>query len=707
MRDELKKLYALFGFRFEREEKNCLCFSLRSGFYLNAEIVQLENSSTCKKAREKLEEEYEKAGVKTITFRYYEKYADAERYLFEEFFYIQQSRDRLLGEYRDFCDKQSNRLLSEYSYIPCQYSTSGSNTDIDLVNRIVNNIRSDTARLTILEAAAGYGKTCTVYEILNRLVETCKGKIPLFIELAKNRTAPLFRYVLQNEINEKYSHLSEEVVVYEIRNGNIPLIIDGFDELIQWKKSLDRGDNVDEQSVSMLTTIADLLGENSKAWILLTSRRSAIFTGDIFEEWVASKLNDSCTVERYQILKPTIQDWIGEEKYNCLKGKGQFIDNISNPVLLTWIRNQSIGALQNLNAESMLSAYFDMMLGREETRQLLNLPVERLFMIMQGLAAEFARYDIIADGRNSIEELLYDILKDDLMKYRQEHMRSFGNQVGMLSNSDYVERILNNSLLDRISSTRNEIGFINEFVLGILVGNAICLGDLSIEDLSDRFVDIATTAYASRTLEKRRELYIRVKEALLSYNDQCRLLAELNLLQKNDSQYTNAYFSNIYFSAGYTFDSTYTFDNCTFSECIFTDCEIDASVFKDDKFFNCRFYNIKVKGAMANNIFLGCEGYEPLQCEVNDMSQREYIGDKYEKMVLEQFWKPGYSTAEPRRTYTALFKGLGTKDQAHIESALKALLKRDILKELNVCYELNTSKMKEIREILGRLEIES
>lgn len=42
----------------------------------------------------------------------------------------------------------------------------------------------------------------------------------------------MFRYVLLDEIDRKFTTLSSDLVIAEIRNGNVPLVIDGFDELI-------------------------------------------------------------------------------------------------------------------------------------------------------------------------------------------------------------------------------------------------------------------------------------------------------------------------------------------------------------------------------------------------------------------------------------------------------------------------------------------
>lgn len=704
MKEELIELYSMYRFRLEEDTEKCLVFSYRIGAFRNIEIVILKNKSEHKSDAERLRQDYEKAGWNSINIVFYDSIAATEKKLFDSFFYIEESRQRLQEEYDDFCKLQTRKLKGKYAYIVCSYSNAEEKMATDLVDHVVASTEIHAARLTILEAAAGYGKTCTVYEILNRLLQYCPGKIPLFIELSKNRLANIFLYVLQNEINEKFTQLSTELVIREIKKGQIPLIIDGFDELIQWKKSVEVEENPDEQSLSMLSTIADLLGDDSKAWILMTSRRSAIFTGDIFEEWVSTKLGKNCRVERLQILKPSAREWIGDEKYRCMCENRIAIDSISNPVLLTSIRNQSLAEVEEMvkDEDAVVSKYFNMLLEREEIRQMLNLNAQKLYCIMERLASDFVQYDITAESRDFIQELLYEILQDDLMDYRVSYKQKYGSEVGMLSKEDYIGRILNNSLLDRISMTSNKIGFINEFVMGILIGDAICNNELQTSEVSEKFVDISATAFSSRGQKKCKEYYEKVKASIGQVGSQVRLNVEMNLLHKNASNYENEYFSGMYFQSNYEFDSAFKFRSCIFSSCIFDQCIIQAEVFEDVKFFNCQFYDITVQGKVGENIFLGCSGYKLLEKKRDTEVIEKEPGDKYEKIVLEQFWKPGYNAAEPRRTYTALFKGIDSNEYYNVEIALKALLKKGLLRELNVCYEINTSRMKEIKEILGR-----
>ena len=64
--------------------------------------------------------------------------------------------------------------------------------------------------------------------------------------------------------------------------------------------------------------------------------------------------------------------------------------------------------------------------------------------------------------------------------------------------------------------------------------------------------------------------------------------------------------------------------------------------------------------------------------------------------------QPGYSSAELRRTYTALFKGVNPQKHTNIQKAIQSLLRKGFIRELNICYELNTNYMGEIKHILGR-----
>ena len=195
----------------------------------------------------------------------------------------------MTNEYKKFCNNQTRRIVYEdqsdikYEYIPSGYYRNGKfENEITLVNSLYAELMSDQAKFIILEAAAGLGKTCTIYELLNALILNKKDlTLPMVIELTNSRSAKIFRYALHDEIESSFPGLSLELVISEIKNGNILLIIDGFDELLTSQGDVEATELLDTQK-TMLDTISELFGDSSKAKVVLTSRKSSIITGELF-----------------------------------------------------------------------------------------------------------------------------------------------------------------------------------------------------------------------------------------------------------------------------------------------------------------------------------------------------------------------------------------------------------------------------------------
>ena len=73
----------------------------------------------------------------------------------------------------------------------------------------------------------------------------------------------------------------------------------------------------------MLDTIAQLFKDDSQAKVLITSRKSAIFTGEQFDEWVERR-QLSGLITRIELKSPRVKNWIGVEKEQILKEKNMF-----------------------------------------------------------------------------------------------------------------------------------------------------------------------------------------------------------------------------------------------------------------------------------------------------------------------------------------------------------------------------------------------
>ena len=140
-----------------------------------------------------------------------------------------------------------------------------------------------------------------------------------------------------------------------------------------------------------------------------------------------------------------------------------------------------------------------------------------------------------------------EILKDDLLRYRARYREKHLNEEGILTADEYIRRVSHNYLLDRISANSNQIGFINEFIFGILVGDAVRDGFLKVEEMSERFIDMSATAFAVREEGIRKEYYGKISGYLKQASNICRLNAEMCLLHQIDSDYESGYFRSILF----------------------------------------------------------------------------------------------------------------------------------------------------------------
>lgn len=701
--EEIRDLYLLYGFEEEYvpDSQKYIIFSKNYGFYRNLECVMLANDETTVAGAKEKQKEYSEIGYRNITVHSFKNIIEAREALFSAFFQPIEQKKRLRKEYEIFKERQEKRLQIPYEYIMCSFLGHSTESRNDLIEYIINKKKVGQPRLTILEAAAGYGKTCTVYEILNQLLLQDELQVPLFVELSKNRNARLFRYVLQDEIDKKFTMLSSSLVLSEIKAGRLPLIIDGFDELIEQNNNI--LDDADERSLSMLSTIADLLGEDSKAWILLTTRNSAIFSGEMFENWVLGKLGRNCQVDRLRILKPSIKEWLGEDIYKLLQEKQISLEGIANPVLLTFLKSRNEKELKEalVNQETILERYLSLLLNRDEERLEILLKPEELYEILKKLAGMFAVFDITAESNEFIQDILGNVLENQMLELLERYRDSNRIQKELLTDKEFVQRLSHSCLLDRVSYSDNLYGFINEYILGVLTGDAVREGIIELSDisaLSERYLEIMSTAYEGRSEEKRKALYLMLKERLQHVTASSRLYVECILIHITGN-YKDEYFQSFEFAEHTSFSK---FTNCFFESCSFIGCKIKGSSFSQCKFNNCQFYNIKFEGKNDGLIFMNCTGQEVFQGDEPAVKGTPEDVDKYEKMVLEQFWKPGSSSAELRRTYTAFFKGVSPQKHSEIQDAMQSLLKKGLLKELNICYALNTGRMSEIKYILGR-----
>ena len=262
---EISALYKKYGFDEGIGNDKFLTFLSQEHYFSNAEIVVLDPNSEEINVQK---QEYEEMGY-SVRVKNFHDLKFIHNALFDGFFRVKSSNAKLMREYHEFCEKQSQKVLgNQYEYISGSYFENGYRKDDNIIERIQELYGSDGQQLIILEAAAGFGKTCTSFEVIKSLVEKYPQNIPLITELSKNRKANLFRYVLLSEIDQKFPTLNGDLVTYEIGEGRIFVIIDGFDELLSKSCSSISEPKPNNDVQTMLDTISQLFTNGAQTKVL-------------------------------------------------------------------------------------------------------------------------------------------------------------------------------------------------------------------------------------------------------------------------------------------------------------------------------------------------------------------------------------------------------------------------------------------------------
>jgi uncharacterized protein YjbI with pentapeptide repeats len=552
-------------------------YTLNKGVYFGADIVVNDNNVECQNIVKQLSD----AGF-ACRLKVFQSLQEAETFLFESFFHSTQLTERLQNRYKHFTQSQSDILKVKYEYIPVSYLLENEEfkPDKNIIDSVTSKLTSDGAQLIIIEAAAGYGKTCTSYEIINKVSLEIKSLSPIFTELSRDRRAAIFKHILQDVIvNEFHSLLDEDLVIHEIQSGKIPLIIDGFDELLS--KEQDKANSEFEQVETMLSTIGDLLVNNAK--IIITGRKTAIFSGDSFMNWIDSNPNEF-EVNRYLLNPPKIEDWLNEYKLRKIEEKEIPINQISNPVLLAFLRSldQEIFDLIVEKPNKIVDRYFDTILDREQERQQLNIEAKEQLNIFRKLTEAMIEFDITSDSKSWIKELILDRNYELLEKIRKSYSISKRPSLDELTNT-----LSNHALLDR-KGNKDNIGFINDFIFGTFIGENIIYPDFGIDKiLSKHMIELATTAFQFQTKENKDNLYAKVS-GLSFFRNQDKLLTEYLLKGKISQRFENASFNDFSISK-LDIDIEKQFTRCVFANCTFEYVNFRNRAFFEASFVNCVF----------------------------------------------------------------------------------------------------------------------
>jgi hypothetical protein len=563
--------------------------------------------------------------------------------------------------------------------------------------------------LVILEAAAGFGKTSTSYEILSMLTKGINISIPLIAELSRHRQANIFKYVLYEEINQKFPGIKLEAVIYYIKEGWIPLIIDGFDELLRNMSKDDTGDDSYEESETMLETIKELL--DRKAKILLTTRRTALFSDDDLFELLSPEANDNKWIlTRYVLNTPTINDWISTSRVKLLEKNDFDINNLSNPVVLSYLRSLDEAKFGEIaqNPNQIVNQYFDRILTRENERQNLKMtPIEQE-TIIKSISNHLVQNDIKMESKEAIEAAI----KKSNKAVIQEVLKRYTTKEPM-TEEILVNKFSMHALIDRKGESEIRIGFVNDFIFGTFIGKNVL--DSSNEWFgTERYVDFVITSYKSRDTETKKLIWEGLEFIMDMLSIQRQIQADICLRGKIFRNVLNDSLSDLTFSDELC-DDAFTIESTVFSNCKFQDITLVSDQLKNVFFIQCQFYNCDMEVVEAPTITLsGCEEYDSTissilldyqeQLDVQIQNEEEDAVNKYKKHVLERFWPSGKERFTAHRVITTLRMGVRADEIDFLEDAIEELVKDDLIirERGKASLGLNIKKINEIKQIIGR-----
>lgn len=695
----LVDVYKRYGFSLARDRgtEGLLVFTLKTGYFDNAEIVRLTPSANA----DPIFNEFTASGFACIV-RDATSPEAAEEELFQGFFSVEATRKRLLDEYRRF----STNLVSpygagaQYSYIKAPYQVNGKEGILSPPEEVMQRMDDPAPILFLIEAAAGFGKTCTALELVKLLAEN-SARIPLYAELSRNRQARIFRYILLDEIDRTFPLLSSSLVQTEIKNGKVAAILDGFDELL--KKGEQTGEF--ENKEPMLETVSELL--TGRAKIVITTRRTALFDGDDFHQWL-DRHAESFKVVRIRIQEPRVSDWLNTERLESLEKTGLRIEAMANPVLLSYLRcidsEKFSSAVEK--PESIVESYFAYMLDRERDRQDLRMTIETQARVLQSIAKDMMEIGYTAEQREYLVNCILVAASKSIDETRMQYPST-----EKPTREEIANKLASHALLDRSSQDPNKIGFVNEFALGNFVAaNIIATSDWMNDDL--RFIEPAVKSYAPRTQESKEILFNSLSSSLpyLDITSQIEVFAELkNQFPENisDGEAEGLSLEQILIS-------NTKIENFQFNECIFKQCVFDRSHLQNTTFLNCRFYDCTVleTDPLGPIYVLGSTSSPEI---ISSISSTSYKSDDnptinlslaVDQMILRKFWPIGesFSQRPSRPVYKPvkyLCKATEGFSVAEIFEGIDRLKKSDFLdsSKSNLLH-LNFEKLNEIQKTL-------
>ena len=427
----------------------------------------------------------------------------------------------------------------------------------------------------------------------------------------------------------------------------------------------------------MLSTIVELLSGNAK--IIITSRRTAIFNSEEFYNWMTDRNLDYSMI-KITITEPQINDWLDNEKVKIIENNAFPIEDIANPVLLTYLKYLETDTLKEMieKEESIVNNYLDFLLQREQTRQNLLIEPETQLRIFRKLVRLLSEFDIKAAAKEDIKDFILEynktILKNTLEKYQPESRPKIEQLADTLSNHAFLDK----------KDNRNIIGFVNELILGTLVGQNLANGKYEEHipnfhiQLNQMFSLLAVQAYKVQNKSEKLKLWETFYKFKFPYDKQFFFSIDIwfkkelvtNYFQESLNKFV---VENILFKKEKQFIET-VFTDCTFKNCTFSLMTFEKTSFVNCSFYDCNLLEERCQNSAENIVIYSCQCNNGFTNVLTANGNEEINEDTIDidSLFLSKFFRLGSS--RPRhKQLSILRKELGELNQRGLAKTIQRL----------------------------------
>jgi hypothetical protein len=508
---------------------------------------------------------------------------------------------------------------------------------------------------------------------------------------------------LLDVIDSEYPALNSDLVQYEIYNGRIPLIIDGFDELLE--KHTSNGNDqhkVFEEAETMLNTIGNLLTGSAK--VILTSRRTAMFAGPQFSEWLKN-CGNKFSVTRFNIREPKLSSWLGKDRVEKIKSSNLTIQNIANPVLLTYLRALDDPSFEEhlLNPEMVVKKYFYSMLERERTRQDLIILPEQQYDLFKNVTKMLVQFDDAVEEKEFFKEIIIEQNRK-LLDYARTLYTENKPTIDELA-----DKLVNHCLLDRKGSSEDQVGFINEFVFGCFIGDVMCESKPEeVETFSTYMIELGATAYKVQNSRSKQLIWEKINPIYQRFQSTSLFNFDISLLNKISRNYNETVFDSLSIFE-INFDENHLFESSVFLKCYFVKCKFSLSAFKSVSFINCYFDKCSVEGDELLNknyqaSFISCKEnnchiFNPDHYSIDNETVDRTKEQEYQIKVLRELWN--IDKDFKHQHFIQLMKKFERPERKYVLKALEALSSETLIKMDGTDIHLVINKIYEIKRMIN------